>query len=286
MEKYRYRPFRFYCLVFLFTWGLWISAAVLTRVTDGNSFVSSLGLFLGLAGLFVPAITALVTVLGSKNAALKKDLKDKLIGIFRLNPLNITIAVILFFFIIAISILVSTLFGQSLKQFSFVDFSFSVGGTSALLTITLAALLEEIGWRGYAEDSIANYCSWWKESIIFGLIWAFWHLPLIFIPGTYHYNIFHQNPLFMANFLLSVMPLGFLFTWVYVTNKRSILANMIFHFFVNFLQEKIAMTQITKCVETVILYIVAGIIVYLNKDLFFEKGHIGNILKEEASPPQ
>jgi membrane protease YdiL (CAAX protease family) len=85
----------------------------------------------------------------------------------------------------------------------------------------------------------------------------------------------------MLNFVLSIMPLGFIVTWVYVTNKRSILANMIFHSFVNFIQEKIAMTQTTKCVQTFFLYIVAGIIVYLNKDLFFGKEHIGNLLQEK-----
>jgi membrane protease YdiL (CAAX protease family) len=141
--------------------------------------------------------------------------------------------------------------------------------------------LEELGWRGYGEDSIANYCSWWKESLIFGLIWGIWHVPLIFIPTTYHYVIFHENPLFMLNFILSIMPLGFIVTWVYVTNKRSILANMIFHLFVNFMQEKIAMTQTTKCIQTFFLYIAAGIIVYLNKDLFFGKDHIGNLLQEK-----
>jgi hypothetical protein len=47
------------------------------------------------------------------------------------------------------------------------------------------------------------------------------------------------------------------------------------------LQEKIAMTQTTKCVETVVLYIAAGVIIALNKDLFFETRHIGNLLPEE-----
>ncbi|HCC37250.1 MAG TPA: CPBP family intramembrane metalloprotease domain-containing protein [Treponema sp.] len=277
MEKYKYKPFRFYSFVFLFTWSFWIAAAFLGRTYPESPVVA----LLAIAGLFVPSVTALITILGSKSAALKHDFKDKLFGIFRLNPLNIIFSIVLFFVIIVISILVSTFFGQSLEQFAIVDFSFSIGGTSALLTIILAALLEELGWRGYAEDSIANYCSWWKESIIFGLVWALWHLPLIFVPGTYHYGIFHENPLFIVNFFAGVMPLGFLLTWVYVKNKRSILANMIFHFFINFMQEKIAMTQVTKCVQTFFLYIAAGIIVFLNKELFFEKNHIGNILKEK-----
>jgi hypothetical protein len=47
------------------------------------------------------------------------------------------------------------------------------------------------------------------------------------------------------------------------------------------MQEKIAMTQTTKCIQTFFLYIAAGIIVYLNKDLFFGKDHIGNLLQEK-----
>lgn len=76
-------------------------------------------------------------------------------------------AVIGFTAIVALSILLSTLFGQSLDQFAFTDgFSFSVGGTSALLAVLLADAIEEVGWRGYGEGSVASYFSWFTESII------------------------------------------------------------------------------------------------------------------------
>jgi membrane protease YdiL (CAAX protease family) len=77
------------------------------------------------------------------------------------------------------------------------------------------------------------------------------------------------------------MPLGFIVTWVYVKNNRSIFATIIFHFFVNFLQEKIAMTQVTKSVETLVLFVVMVIVVYTNKELFFETKHVGNLLNEK-----
>jgi len=234
-----------------------------------------------LLGLFVPSVTAILIVLLSKSAALKKDLWLKFVGISRVKPHIVVVSIVLFGTVIAASILLSILFGQSLKQFSFVeDFSFAGGGAIALATIILAAFLEELGWRGYAEDAIAFYCSWWKEALIFGLIWALWHLPLFFIPDTYHYNILQESPLFMVNFFISILPLSFIFTWVYVKNDRSILACMVFHFFVNFLQEKIAMTQTTKCVETIVLIIAAVIIVALNKELFFETKHVGRLLPE------
>jgi membrane protease YdiL (CAAX protease family) len=272
MKAYRYRPLRFYVTVFLLTWAFWFAAALLSRTNTGPGIVTSLML----AGLLVPSVCSILTVLLSDSPALKRDLKEKLFGLFRVRPQNVLLSIVVMGGIIAVSILLSLLFGQSVSQFSFVEgFSFSIGGVSTLLTLILTALLEELGWRGYAEDSIAFYCSWWKEAVIFGIVWALWHLPLFFIPDTYQYNILRESPWFMANFFVSIMPLGFLFTWVYVKNERSIFACMIFHFFVNLLQEKIAMTQVTKCVETFVLLAAAGIIVAAYKDMFLRRGMSG-----------
>ena len=275
MKPYRYRPLRFYATCFFVTWAFWIAAAIISRSADDNG-VSAV---LMLLGLLAPAVTAVVTVLTSGNRALKLDLKRKLIGFYRVKPLSILIAVIGFMGIVALSILLSTLFGQSLNQFAFTeDFSFSIGGTSALLTILLAATIEEVGWRGYGEDSVASYFSWFTESIIFGTVWALWHLPLFWIEGTYHYGLRQLGIFYVLNFLISVNPMGFLTTWVYVKNNRSMLACIIFHLFVNTMQEKIAMTPQTKCVETIVVTLAAGLAVITNKEMFFEKEHIGNLL--------
>ena len=92
-----------------------------------------------------------------------------------------------FALIIVGSILLSLVFGQSLDQFAFTeDFSFTgVGVGTALVTILLASIIEEVGWKGYCEDSIGEYMNWFWESMLFGLFWSLWHLPLIFIEGTY-----------------------------------------------------------------------------------------------------
>lgn len=280
MGKYRYRPVRFYVTCFAVTWIFWISAAVISKSPDDNG----ISVLLMLLGLISPAVIAVITVLTSGNKALKADLKRKLIGFYRIRPLSILAAVVGFVVIVVLSILLSLLVGQSLEQFAFTeDFSFSVGGTSALLTILLAAVIEEVGWRGYGEDSVASYFSWFTESIIFGFVWALWHLPLFWIEGTYHYGLKELGVLYVLNFLISVNPLGFLTTWVYVKNNRSMLACIIFHLFVNTMQEKIAMTPQTKCVETIVVFAAAAIVVLTNREMFFEKEHIGNLLdyKEE-----
>lgn len=276
MERYKYRPVRFYVTCFAVTWAFWITAAFVSRSEHDNGISSLLMLF----GLISPAVTAVITVLTSGNKALKEDLKRKLVGFYRIRPLNIAAAVVVFMGIVALSILLSLLAGQSLNQFAFTeDFSFSIGGTSALLTILLAAVIEEVGWRGYGEDSVASYFSWFTESIIFGSVWALWHLPLFWIEGTYHYGLKELGIGYVLNFLISVNPLGFLTTWVYVKNNRSMLACIIFHLFVNTMQEKIAMTPQTKCVETIVVLLAAVVVVLTNKEMFFEKEHIGNLLE-------
>ncbi len=276
MSSYQYRPICFYLTAFAATWFFWIAAVFI-----GNATICTVAMLLGLIS---PAVTAIITVFTSRSKELKADFKRKILGFYKLRPLNLLLAMVVFALIVCASILLSTLFGQSLGQFAFTeDFSFTGAGVgSALLTILLASVIEEVGWRGYGEDSIAQYCSWFRESVLFGCIWALWHLPLFWIPGTYHFGLRELGIGYMLNFLVSVAPMGFITTWVYVKNGRSMLASIIFHLFVNFTQERIAMTPVTKCVETLVVVIAAVVVVTTNRDMFFEKRHIGRLPMESA----
>ncbi len=274
-KHYKYRPVLFFALAYLFTWIFWVPAIFVDQ---------NFGAVLMLIGLLAPAVVSTVFVLVSKSELLKRDLKIKLIGIYKVRWKNVFLAVLLFAGVIVCSILLSLAFGQSLDQFSYTeDFSFTgVGIAGALFTVTLASIIEEVGWKGYCEDSIGEYMNWFWESMIFGALWSFWHFPLIFIQGTYQAGLM-VNPLYVINFFISGLPLGFIITWVYLVSDRSILACMIFHLFVNFMQEKIAMTPETKCVETIVVTAVAAIIVLLNKDMFFETRHVGKLLETRYS---
>ena len=270
-KNYKYRPVLFFSLAYFFTWVFWVPAIFVSE---------NLGSLLMVIGLIAPAVVSTLFVVFSGSDALKRDLRQKIIGFYKVKWLNVFFAVLVFALIVVCSILLSLAFGQSLDQFSFTDdFSFTgVGVGSALLTITLASIIEEVGWKGYCEDSIGNYMNWFWESMIFGALWSFWHFPLIFIKGTYQAGLM-VNPLYVINFFVSGIPLGFIITWVYLVSDRSILACMVFHLFVNFMQEKIAMTPETKCVETIVVTAATIVIVLANKDMFFETRHVGRLLE-------
>ena len=270
-NNYRYRPVLFFALTYLFTWIFWIPAIYLPETISP---------VLMLVGLIAPAVVSTVFVMRSGSDALKQDLRNKIVGFYKVKWLNVLWAVIVFALTIVASILLSVFFGQSLDQFFFTeDFSFTgVGIAGAFITIAIASIIEEVGWKGYCEDSIGNYMNWFWESMVFGVLWSFWHFPLIFIQGTYQASLM-VNPLYVINFFVSGIPMGFVITWVYLASDRSILACMVFHLFVNFMQEKIAMTQETKIVETVVITLVTVIIVIVKKDMFFETRHVGRLLE-------
>jgi membrane protease YdiL (CAAX protease family) len=269
MKKYKYRPVLFFVLAYLFTWIFWIPAIFVPE---------NIGIILMLIGLIAPAVISTIFVLASDSETLKQDLKNKVFGFYKVKWQNVILAIIVFAAIIVASILLSLLFGQSIEQVAFTeDFSFTgVGIAGAFITILVASIIEEVGWKGYCEDSIGDYMNWFWESMIFGVLWSLWHLPLLFIPGTYQAGLM-VNPLYVVNFFISGVPMGFIITWVYLVSDRSILACMIFHLFVNFMQEKIAMTPETKCVETIVVTVATAIIVLANKEMFFETDHVGKL---------
>lgn len=269
MKRYKYRPVLFFALAYLFTWLFWIPAIFVSE---------NIAAVLMLIGLLAPAVVSTVFVMLSGSDSLKRDLKNKIFGFYKVKWKNVILATCVFAIIIVTSIILSLAFGQSIDQFSFTDdFSFTgVGIGSALLTILIASIIEEVGWKGYCEDSIGDYMNWFWESMIFGALWSLWHLPLIFIQGTYQAGLM-VNPLYVINFFVSGIPLGFIITWVYLVSDRSILACMVFHLFVNFMQEKIAMTPETKCVETLVVTAATVIIVLANREMFFETEHVGKL---------
>jgi len=78
------------------------------------------------------------------------------------------------------------------------------------LVYFIIAVIEEVGWRGYALPRLQNRCGAFLASIILGLLWGFWHLPQWFIPAT---GQAAKWP--FGVFLLHTIAFSLLLTWLH-----------------------------------------------------------------------
>jgi membrane protease YdiL (CAAX protease family) len=86
---------------------------------------------------------------------------------------------------------------------------------------------EEVGWRGYALPRLAERVGLGAGSVILGVVWALWHLPLFFAPGA---DTFGQSfPLY----LLQVAAVSVAMAWVFANTRGSLVPVMLLHAAVN-----------------------------------------------------
>jgi uncharacterized protein len=96
-----------------------------------------------------------------------------------------------------------------------------------ILALLLPALFEEIGWRGYALPKLQAQSSALTASLFLGIIQAFWHLPIWFIPGMG----FEGLP--FLYYALLVTGLSVLAGWLYNSTGGSVLIVGLLHAAIN-----------------------------------------------------
>ena len=95
-----------------------------------------------------------------------------------------------------------------------------------LLTSIFMGGLEELGWRGVFFDELRRKMSVVKLTLITGVLWAFWHLPLFFID-----EILHSDLNFFPYLISTVMFSGY-FSYL-ILKTRSIGLAVIMHAAIN-----------------------------------------------------
>jgi len=108
-------------------------------------------------------------------------------------------------------------------------FSVSFWASLVLLNLLQGATGEEAGWRGFALPRLQRAYGPAKASMILGLIWNFWHLPLWFL-GSYAGT---DLLLYVLAFSVSIISLTFLMTWLVGKAPNSLIPIVLIHFSFN-----------------------------------------------------
>jgi uncharacterized protein len=92
-----------------------------------------------------------------------------------------------------------------------------------LVFILTDGLGEELGWRGFALPRMLKRTGPMLASLVLGVIWALYHLPLFWTVG---------RPLYGESFLILLVELpamSVLYTWVFQHTAGSALLAILFH---------------------------------------------------------
>jgi membrane protease YdiL (CAAX protease family) len=90
-----------------------------------------------------------------------------------------------------------------------------------------AGLLEEIGWTGFAFPRMSLHHNPLGASILLGLLWGLWHLPVVNYLGTATPHGAYWFPFFLV-FAFAMTAMRVLICWLYL-NTKSVLITQLMH---------------------------------------------------------
>jgi|SRR6476646_2346321 len=152
-----------------------------------------------------------------------------------------------------------------------------------ILAMVLAPIMEEMGWHGYGVDSLRAKTGMMKATLLFGALWSVWHAPLFLISGTYQNQLARMdNPLFLINFLVSIIPAAIIANWFYYKNSRSIGAAILLHSMLNAAAVLLNAGQVAKCIATLLYGAIAVVLIVSDRALFQEGPR--NFVHENLTP--
>ena len=216
-------PIRFFVVTFLWSWVCWAVASLLGGtgvISENNLNFAALNFSLVVIGAFGPAVGAFVSLRTiNGKGSIKKHLKLFL-------SLNFGWKVWLAIFLALgfssfIAWIIPELFGED-RLPSHMP-SIYIFPLYILLMVFLGGGQEEVGWRGYILPLLEKKYGLIIGSLILGIIWAIWHIPLWFVPGT--------TQAYMNFFVFTLMAIGYsyFFSWVIKASGNRPLSGLVVH---------------------------------------------------------
>lgn len=91
------------------------------------------------------------------------------------------------------------------------------------LVLVVFSLVEELGWRGYALPRLQRGVSALTASLIIGLIWTVWYIPLGMTPDSTQGQIPH------GWYLASTLAISVVLTWLFNSTDGSLVPVVLLH---------------------------------------------------------
>lgn len=269
ISQYRY-PLRFYTLSTLLPWAFWFAAGYISHIEPYRDAWLRAASVVAFVGLLCPMAVAYALI--RRDAALRADVFGRLFNFGAGKPVYYILACVLMPVSILLAQAISLLFGYSASQFVITGhFTFSSGVFPVWFMLLIAPLIEELAWHSYGTDCLRNRMNLFLASLLFGVFWAIWHMPLAGIRDYYQSNLVETGWIYSVNFLVSVVPFVLLMNWLYYRTGRNILVAIVFHITAGFFNEIFATHPDSKIIQTGLLIILAAALVIKDRPFFFAR---------------
>jgi len=218
----------FFLITFIFSWLLWLPFVLWgLNVIELSQPVASLMTPAVMLGAFGPMIAALALIkLKEGKGAAKKFLRNAFD--FRVKQIYYILAFVLPLLATAVAHYITNFLGLDILPANLFPENLAIPVVALIIPYFLLIFIagggqEEFGWRGYAQEPLQQRFGILKASVLIGVVWGVWHLPLWFMPGEGHayYSFFA--------FLLYTVSTSVSIGWLYNAGSRKLIIPLIIH---------------------------------------------------------
>lgn len=99
-----------------------------------------------------------------------------------------------------------------------------------LVALPFGPLGEELGWRGFALPRLLSRYGPVIASLVLGVLWTFWHVPMmLWSPGASIPSFMGLSLFAVAVYLVQVTSITILMTWLFLRTRGSVLLAVLAH---------------------------------------------------------
>ncbi|WP_177209076.1 CPBP family intramembrane glutamic endopeptidase [Natronobacterium haloterrestre] len=206
----------FVAVTYLFSWGIWIPAAVT---------ISEPGMLFGafVVGAFGPAIAGAVMVVatgGRLRAWIRDMLRWRLPARWYLAALGLPLL------FVVVETIVYAGIGGSLAPTT-LPRRLAVWLGAFPIALLLTGGNEEPGWRGFLQPRLQRTYGALTAALAVGAVWTIWHVPMdVMMPPALDGGGYDASD---ALSRIATLPLAVVYAWLYNSTDGSVVVTMLFH---------------------------------------------------------
>ncbi len=239
----------FFLLAYALTWACWLPLAGAAGADPPASAAA-----LSTLGQFGPFIAALIVAGVWGGWPGLRDLPRRLLR-WRVNPVWYAAAVFLPPALAGAAVAARAVWVGQSAAVTRPDLAGEIVPQFVYVLLLGGPLGEEPGWRGFALPRLQAALPPLAATLVLALAWAGWHLPLWWVADV---------PCSFAFYVVGVVPLTYLFTWLSDRSAGSLPVALLFHASVNTCIIRLPLFQAFE-VWTALLWATAGVVYALDR---------------------